>query len=109
MLILLGNDFGYRNGIRYFSYSDDMIEYMNKHFSDKYTFKYSTVEEYLDAVHSHNVSWPTKYDDLMPLTSDPDKTWSGFFTSRANAKGYIRRLSSQHHASQLAFAQKFLD
>jgi hypothetical protein len=32
VLILLGNDFGYRNGVRYFHYADNMINYMNKYF-----------------------------------------------------------------------------
>lgn len=113
VLILLGNDFGYRNGVRYFHYADNMINYMNKYFQswkgNNYTYQYSTVDEYVKAVHSHDVDWPTKYDDAMPLISDENKAWTGFFSSRANAKGYIRRLSSYHHASQLSFAQKFLD
>jgi hypothetical protein len=76
-----------------------MIEYMNKHYSSNYTFRYSTVDEYVKAVHSHNISWPTKYDDAMPLISDENKAWTGYFSSRANSKGYIRTLSSLHHAS----------
>jgi len=39
---------------------------MNKHHGDEFHLKYSTPSEYVDAVKAYNVSWPTKYDDLMP-------------------------------------------
>jgi hypothetical protein len=78
---------------------DNMINYMNKHHSDKYIFRYSTPSDYVDAIKKHNVSWPTKYDDMFPYSDLPTQYWTGYFTSRANSKGYTRTGSSFMHAS----------
>lgn len=53
-----------------FQQMDDLIEYFNKHHGDKYHLKYSTPSEYVDAVAKANITWPSKYDDLLPLISD---------------------------------------
>ena len=37
--------------------------------------------------------FPTKYDDMFPYADYPDAYWTGFFSSRANDKEYIRRAS----------------
>jgi hypothetical protein len=50
---------------------DNMINYMNKHYSDKYKFRYSTPSDYVDAIKKHNVKWPTKYDDMFPYSDAP--------------------------------------
>lgn len=50
---------------------DNMIHYMNKHHSDKFFFRYSTPSDYVDAIKKHNVSWPTKYDDMFPYSDLP--------------------------------------
>ena len=86
-----------------------MIEYMNKHFSDKYFFKYSTPSEYVDALKNQNISWPTKYDDMMPYSGNPDQFWTGYFTSRANNKDFTRRASQNYHSSSLLYTEKILD
>jgi hypothetical protein len=86
-----------------------MIKYMNEHHGDKYHFRYSTPSDYVDAVKKHNVTWPTKYDDMMPYSDSPQNFWTGYFTSRANDKGYIRRGSHDLHASNLLYAEKMLD
>jgi len=69
---------------------DNMIEYMNKHYSDKYHFQYSTPSTYIDALKKHDVKWPTKTDDMMPYSDQPDAYWTGYFSSRANLKSYTR-------------------
>ena len=83
---------------------DNMIEYMNLHHSDKYIFKYSTPSDYIDAIAKHNVTWPTKYDDMFPYSDSPDSYWTGYFSSRANDKEYIRRASHSFHASNRLYA-----
>jgi len=82
---------------------------MNKHHSDKYVFEYSTPTKYINALKKQKVSWPTKYDDMFPYSSGNTDWWTGYFTSRANAKGYIRRASSNLHSSSILYAQKMLD
>jgi hypothetical protein len=39
---------------------DAMIEYMNKHYGDKYNFFYSTPSVYVDALAKYDVEFPTK-------------------------------------------------
>lgn len=82
---------------------------MNKFHGDKYHFVYSTPTKYIDAVKKQNIKWPTKYDDMFPYASGDTDWWTGYFTSRANAKGYVRRASSNLHSSSILYSQKMLD
>lgn len=86
-----------------------MIEGMNKRYPNDYHLVYSTPSKYIDALKKHNVSWPTKYDDMMPYSDGPDAYWTGYFSSRANDKGYTRRGSHNIHASGNLYAEKLLD
>lgn len=78
---------------------DNMIEYMNEKFGDKYFFKYSTPSDYIDAIAAKNLTWKVKRDDGFPYYSGGDDYWTGYFTSRPNAKSYIRRASANLYAS----------
>jgi hypothetical protein len=106
---LFGDDFEYKAAAWNYRNLDAMIEYMNKFHSDKYYFKYSTPTKYINAIKNIGVAWPTKYDDMFPYASGDTEGWTGYFTSRANAKGYIRRASSNLHSSSIFFSQKMLD
>ena len=72
---------------------------MNHNYGDKYFLKYSTPSNYIDALSKLNLTWPDKKDDGFPYSSDYGEYWTGFFTSRANLKSYIRRASSNLFAS----------
>lgn len=109
ILMLFGDDFRYMNAFQNYQNMDAMIEYMNANHGDKYHLRYSTPSDYVDAVAKHNVTWPTKYDDMFPYSDNPDAYWTGYFSSRANDKGYIRRASSNFHASNQLYAEKVLD
>jgi alpha-mannosidase len=52
---------------------------------------YSTPYTYIKALQSLDVTWPTKYDDMFPYADKPYAYWTGYFSSRANDKEYIRR------------------
>lgn len=106
---LFGDDFEYKAAAWNYRNLDAMIEYMNMHHSDKYHFMYSTPTKYINALKKHKVTWPTKYDDMFPYGMGNTDWWTGYFTSRANAKGYIRRASSNLHSSSILYAQKMLD
>jgi lysosomal alpha-mannosidase len=97
--MLFGDDFRYMNAFQNYENMDAMISYINEHHGDKYNLFYSTPSMYVDAVASYNVSWPSKYDDLFPYSDNSNSYWTGYFTSRPNDKGYIRRASSNYHAS----------
>jgi len=88
---------------------DNMIKYMNEHFGDKYFFKYSTPSEYVKAVSKYDIEWTTKYDDQFPYSSGGDDYWTGYFSSRANDKGYIRKASSNLFASSHLMGLKVID
>jgi lysosomal alpha-mannosidase len=109
VLMLFGDDFRYMNAFQNYENMDAMISYMNENYGDKYNLFYSTPSVYVDAVAKYNISWPTKYDDMFPYSDNPDAYWTGYFSSRANDKGYIRRASSNYHASNQLYAEKVLD
>lgn len=90
-------------------YIDNMIAWMNEHHSDKFHFRYSTPGDYVDAVAKHNVTWPTKSDDMFPYSDGPDAYWTGYYSSRPNRKEYIRRGSHNLHASAQLYSEKLLD
>jgi len=74
-----------------FQQLDRLIEYMNKNHGDEFLLKYSTPSQYIDAVKANNISWPTKYDDLMPYADQRANYWTGYYTSRPNLKDFVRR------------------
>jgi len=86
LFVLFGDDFRYMNAAQNYRNMDNMIEYMNKHYGDKFHLVYSTPSEYVDAIKGYNIEWPTKYDDMFPYSDSPDSYWTGYFTSRANDK-----------------------
>jgi len=69
---------------------DNMIEYMNENYSDKYIFKYSTPSQYVRELNALNHTFPSKTDDLFPLVDYFDDWWNGYFSSRGNAKSQVR-------------------
>lgn len=106
---LFGSDFQYKAAAWNYRNLDAMIDYMNENHGDKYFFRYSTPSDYVDILAEKEIAWPTKYDDMFPYASGGTDWWTGYFTSRANAKGYVRRASSNLHSSSTLFAQKVLD
>lgn len=71
--------------------------------------QYSTPSNYIDAIAQENIQWPTKYDDMFPYADDENSFWTGYFTSRANAKGYVRRGSRNMHSSQKLYGLQIID
>lgn len=110
LFILFGMDFHYMNAFQNYEDMDKLIEYMNANYQDKYILKYATPSNYVDAINSYSDrKWPTKYDDLMPYGDDGDSWWTGYFTSRPNAKSYVRYGSRQLHASDQLRSQALLN
>ena len=64
---------------------------------------------YVDAIAAENIEWPTKYDDLFPYADNAESYWTGYFSSRANDKGYMRRASQTLHSSNKLFALDSID
>ena len=101
----MGDDFRYANAKQYFSSVDKLIKNFNLQYSDM-QLHYSTPAMYIDAIsqgQNANIQWPTKYDDMFPYSDNPVSFWTGYFTSRANDKGYVRRASHSMHSAQKLF------
>ena len=49
------------------------------------------------------------YTDIVPYADVPDGFWTGFYTSRANLKKYIRDVSHNLHASCELYSYRVLD
>jgi hypothetical protein len=87
---------------------DRLINYFNKNVHNM-TLMYSTPGIYLDAIKQQNLSYPVKTDDMFPYADVPEEYWTGYFTSRANAKGQVRQGSANLHASSKLYALRVLD
>ena len=110
MFIPWGEDFAYGNAFDDFGSGDALLRYFNKHFADlNIKIRYSTVNDYVDAVKAENITWPTKYDDMFPYADRLDQYWTGYYTSRALAKAQVRFGSHNLHASEKLFTGKVLD
>jgi lysosomal alpha-mannosidase len=82
---------------------DKLMKYINSHPEYNMKLIYSTPSIYLDAVNSKNVSWSVFNYDFFPYADDAHSYWSGYFTSRATLKGYIRSQSNFLQATQKLF------
>jgi len=111
MLVTMGDDFRFQNAKMYFRSSDAMIKYFNENEGAKSNIEliYSTPSMYIDALADEKIVWPTKYDDIFPYADNEDSYWTGYFTSRANDKGYMRTASHSLHSSNKLFALAVID
>jgi len=109
ILTLFGDDFRYMNALQNYNSMDKLIKYVNENYADQFNLFYSTPSKYVDALATYDVEWPTKYDDMFPYSDGPDAYWTGYFSSRANDKEYVRKASSNFHASSQLFSSKIMD
>lgn len=80
-----GDDFFFGNAAMTYKNLDLTIKTFNEWFDDVQLVM-STPSEYIDAIYAENIVWPTKYDDMFPYADQPQDYWTGYFTSRADAK-----------------------
>ncbi|KAG6556620.1 hypothetical protein Mapa_001561 [Marchantia paleacea] len=98
----MGEDFAYEYAETWFKQMDKLIHYVN--LDGRVNVFYSTPSMYLDSKHAANETWPVKEDDFFPYADCPHCYWTGYFTSRAALKRYVRRLSGVLQAArQLEF------
>ncbi|WAR25813.1 MAuncharacterized [Mya arenaria] len=55
---------------------------------------YSTPSCYTYQLNRANKTWPTKSDDFFPYADREHTFWTGYFTSRAALKGYVRETNA---------------
>eukprot|EP00759_Apiculatamorpha_spiralis_P012749 PhF_6_TR1965/c1_g1_i6/m.3223/K01191/E3.2.1.24; alpha-mannosidase len=95
----MGCDFNYVDSTTWFNNIDKLIKAVNA--DGRFEAKYSTPYDYtLAKIYNDNVSFSYKYDDFFPYADGPHQFWTGYFTSRAALKRYIRTVSSYWTASR---------
>ena len=93
-MVVWGDDFHYQNSFKIYKNIDRIIHYFNEKYP-MIRLKYSTPGTYIKAVNAvKDVEWPVKTDDLFPYADGEHAFWTGYFTSRANSKGFVREASS---------------
>jgi alpha-mannosidase len=85
MMIPWGDDFTYSNAKMTYTSIDSLIEYFNDNYDDM-TLLYSTPSTYIKALKESQLTWPSKFGDMLPYSNGKNDFWSGFYTSRANDK-----------------------
>ena len=90
LMIPWGGDFAYYFAHDEFKNLQKTIDYFNAKFDD-ITLLYSTPSEYIDALKQQDVKWPVRYDDMFPYADDEHSYWTGFYTSRPQAKRQDRQ------------------
>ena len=84
----MGSDFQYSAAHTYFTNLDKLIKAVNA--DGRVKAQYSTPSLYVEAKHAENLNFTKKYDDIFPYSDGPDAYWTGYFTSRAALKRYVR-------------------
>lgn len=102
IMFTMGDDFTYQNARSWFREMDKFVHHVN--LDGRVNTFYSTPSIYTDSKFSSNITWPLKHDDFFPYADGPTAYWTGYFTSRAGLKGYVRMLSGYYLAArQLEF------
>ena len=97
IMMTMGSDFQYRNAYMWYKNLDKLIKYVNAADVGLNLF-YSTPSCYLKSKHedftSNNVETSSVMkevtDDFFPYADGPHMFWTGYFTSRAALKRYVR-------------------
>ena len=98
----LGFDFNYEYAEEWFSNVDKLIHYTNLGTgSHGYHMFYSTPQDYARTKLAYPFAWPLKVpsdSDGFPYADGPHSYWTGFLSSRAALKGYVRTTSTTFQA-----------
>eukprot|EP00208_Stichococcus_sp_RCC1054_P002016 CAMPEP_0206142692 /NCGR_PEP_ID=MMETSP1473-20131121/17914_1 /ASSEMBLY_ACC=CAM_ASM_001109 /TAXON_ID=1461547 /ORGANISM="Stichococcus sp, Strain RCC1054" /LENGTH=1182 /DNA_ID=CAMNT_0053537795 /DNA_START=217 /DNA_END=3765 /DNA_ORIENTATION=+ len=103
IMLTMGTDFTYANAHVWYKNLDKLIHYVNK--DGRLNVFYSSPQAYVRAKHAYKAEWPLKTDDFFPYADCPHCYWTGYFTSRPAAKGYIRHASAYLQAARQLEAQ----
>jgi hypothetical protein len=110
-MIPMGEDFCFQNAPEFFASSDRLIDYWNTNIMSQTNIelKYSTPSMYIDDLAALDRSWTTRYDDMFPYADNDVTYWTGYYTSRANSKKFIRDGGHVLNSSNKLFALAALD
>jgi hypothetical protein len=92
------SDFHYTAAHVWFSNLDLLIHHVN--LDGRINAFYSSPADYIAAKHGYRTKWPVKSDDFFPYSDTPHSFWTGYFSSRASSKGFIRSGTSYLQAAR---------
>ena len=102
VLLLLGDDFSFYHSMQQYKFNEKIIGLINKKL-DYVEAKYSTLGNYLDGLDEELKERDLKLDehsnDFLPMRSDTDQAWSGYYTTRPHLKRQIQRFSQFTYAT----------
>jgi hypothetical protein len=109
VLVPVGCDFayaGYQAAMHEYNALDKIIQYVLEHKEELNVvgIQYSTIDDYFDALHSSNTSFPVYEGDFFPFNDKDNAWWTGYYTSRPALKGLIRKSESVVRASESLFS-----
>ena len=85
-----------------YKFNEKIIGLINKKL-DYVEAKYSTLGNYLDGLDEELKERDLKLDehsnDILPMRSDTDQAWSGYYTTRPHLKRQIQRFSQFTYAT----------
>jgi len=58
----------------------------------------STPSTYIDALKGENVTWPTRYNDMLPYSNKKDNYFTGYYSSRPGTKKFVKDNSATYHS-----------
>ncbi|XP_064486653.1 lysosomal alpha-mannosidase-like isoform X2 [Ornithodoros turicata] len=93
IMITLGGDLSFQSGHNWFTQIDAAIKSVNtvaKKTHKKVRLFYSSPLCYLTSLYAANKSWPVLRGDFFPYADNPQRYWTGFYSSRPNLKFYAR-------------------
>lgn len=103
MMIMMATDFSGENAETWYRNIDKLIHYVNlpggPGGGGKYNLLYSTPSIYT-AAKAATTPLPLRDEDVMPYADGPHAFWSGYFSSRAALKGYVRDSSQVFQAAK---------
>lgn len=93
IIFTMGADFHYSNAENWFTNLDKLIALVNEKQKEGSNINalYSTPSCYLYHLNQQNMTWPEKTDDFFPYAHKPNAFWTGYYTSRAAFKSYVRQ------------------
>ncbi|XP_053388235.1 lysosomal alpha-mannosidase-like isoform X2 [Mercenaria mercenaria] len=97
IVMTMGSDFLYQNANHWYKNLDKLIKYTNmlqETNNSNINVLYSTPSCYLYQLNRADQEWTTKSDDFFPYAHQNHSFWTGYFTSRAALKGYVRETNA---------------
>ncbi|XP_046584534.1 lysosomal alpha-mannosidase-like isoform X4 [Haliotis rubra] len=97
IIMTMGSDFQYSNAHTWFKNLDKLLRYVNEQQTannSNVNVLYSTPSCYTYQLNKADKTWTTKEDDFFPYGDSPHAYWTGYFSSRAALKNYVRRTNN---------------